>query len=126
MGSQESLFEEVRQLYKQYEKEVPTKRRAWPNSIKERVFQLLRLEVSCQEINRQTGMPAATIYSWKARVKMTSGFLPVRVVSNDSHRERIDPVVPKSPTITVVLQDGIRIEGLTANLALEIVRGVRS
>lgn len=74
------ILDEVRQLCSQYAAEVPSKRRTWPKSIKERVLQLLQMEIPCEEIGSRSGIPVATIYSWKMVMKKEPTFLPVQVV----------------------------------------------
>jgi transposase-like protein len=126
------IFNEVRELVNQYQAEVPSKRRTWPRSIKERVLQLLQLE-SCEEISRKTGIPSPTIYSWTARLRSEAKFLPVQVVE-----EKSNPVVPRTiprkrerhkkvtPTIIVISPNGIRFEGLDIESSLRIAREMRS
>jgi transposase-like protein len=128
----QQIVDEIRELSTQYLAEVPSKRRTWPKSIKERVFQLLQLE-PCEEISRQTGIPAATIYSWTARLRLDAKFLPVKIVE-----EKREPVVPRTvplkrgrykkvtPTIIVVSPNGIRFEGLDIEASLRIAREMRS
>lgn len=88
------LLDELREICSQYAKEVPTKRRAWPESVKSRVLRLRFLGVSNHRIAQETGIPVMTLYTWKmptaeearrlpAPAESDSaphGFVPVRVV----------------------------------------------
>ena len=126
------IVDEVHQLCSQYLQEVPSRRRVWPKSIKDRVLQLLELELSSDAIAAQTGIPVATIYSWKSVWLKSSVFLPVKVVENKMVTARPEPPVklkPKprryrmrspTPTITVVAPNGVRFEGLDVASAFEI------
>ncbi|MGK5086804.1 hypothetical protein WDW86_04545 [Bdellovibrionota bacterium FG-2] len=126
------IAEEVRQLCAQYLREVPSSRRTWPKSIKDRIFQLFELELSSAAIAAQTGVPIATIYSWKSVLIKSQTFLPMKVVPNKGIERRSKPttVVTKKeperqcrgdvPTITVVALTGIRFEGLDVSTALQI------
>ena len=142
METQDSavIAEEVRQLCSQYLQEVPSRRRVWPKSIKDRIFQLLKLEVSSAAIAAQTGIPIATIYQWKSvspRLQAPSpaaDFLPVKVVPNKVTKPQVSPEPSKkpeprrryrgkrsaAPTIIVVAPNGIRFEGLDISAALQI------
>ena len=128
--NREQIADEVRQLCAQYAAEVPSKRRTWPKSIKERVFQLLDLEVRCEVIAAQTGIPVATIYGWKCGRGQPQAFLPVQVVADKAVTlQSKSPSIPKprrrkqrqrTPTIIVVAPNGVRFEGLNIAGALEI------
>ena len=126
----QQIVNEIRELSTQYLAEVPSKRRTWPKSIKERVLQLLQLE-SCEEVSRQTGIPAVTIYSWTARIRSEAKFLPVKVVE-EKHEPVALRTVPRkrgrykkvTPTIIVVSPKGIRFEGLDIESALRIAREI--
>lgn len=134
METKEQLVDEVRQLCAQYLKEVPSRRRVWPRSIKERVLALLDLGLACDEISQSVGIPAATIYSWKSAATPQDKFLPVKVIAKPVAKN----VAPKSakelrrgrgrprrtPTIIVVMPNGVRFEGLTVASALELARGL--
>jgi hypothetical protein len=144
METQDSavIAEEVRQLCSQYLQEVPSRRRTWPGSIKDRIFQLLELGLSSAAIAGQTGIPIATIYHWKS-VRLASlapAFLPVKVVSDKAilpktqpplqvmktaqeprrRRRRYRKRAVAAPTIIVVTPQGIRFEGLDVCSALQI------
>lgn len=134
MENKEQILDEVRQLCRQYLNEVPSKRRIWPKSIKERVLQLLELESSCEEVAAGSGIPVATIYAWKAARASAAAFLPVKVLEAKTIAN--SPVTvqqarqavgrkrrsKRALTITVVMPNGIRFEGLDVNTALEVAR----
>jgi hypothetical protein len=130
--TQGQIIDEVRELCGQYQNEVPSRRRTWPRSIKDRVFQLLQLELSCEEINAQTGIPAPTIYSWKSRSKREPAFLPIQIVPEKSpiaqkaivsrRRERKKP----PSTIIVIAPNGMRFEGLDLKSAISLAKEMGS
>jgi hypothetical protein len=130
--NQEQLVSEVRQLSSQYLNEVPSRRRAWPRSIKERVLQLLQLELSCEDVATLTGIPSPTIYSWKPKSQsVESTFLPIQVVAEPPSSVR--PIEPRkrgrkkgSPTIIVIAPNGTRFEGLDLKSALALGREIGS
>lgn len=127
--NRDQIVDELRQLCVQYQNEVPSRRRTWPRSIKERVLQLLQLELSCEEVAGLTGIPAPTIYSWKPRTENPEpGFLPVQVVAEKILPER-RPAAPRkrerkrtTPTIIVIAPNGTRFEGLDLKSALAVAR----
>ncbi len=127
------IFEEISQLCGQYKEEVPGGRRAWPVSIRERVFELRELGLSYLEISKRSGIAIATIYAWKLKSK-TSRFVPVKVVKNSRSnptvtvRKSVPAEVPVgTPTVTVVTPGGFRIENLrvsdVADLFFSLERG---
>lgn len=125
------LLNEIRQIHEQYKIEVPKKRRPWPKSIQERILELWRLGMSSHQIALETGLPAQTMYSWRQRVKKAEpGFLPVPVVKKRRRRSNFDlqlsqlDVETKSPTVTVVTSDGLRIEGVPLEAAANLVRRI--
>jgi len=135
METKEQLIDDVRQLCAQYLKEVPSRRRVWPRSIRGRVLALLSQGLACDEISQASGIPAATIYSWKSAAPPRDTFLPVRVIAkpvvpknavpNPAGEPRRDRGRPRStPTIIVVMPNGLRFEGLTVASALELARGL--
>jgi len=136
------IIEEIRELCAQYAQEVPSRRRTWPKSIKERVLQLLQLELSCESAARQTGIPVATIYGWKSAGRQTpaaavpaQSFLPMKVVAKPmiAASQVKSPAVAVKPearrryrkrshaaTIVIVTLSGIRFEGLDISSALRL------
>ena len=130
---------EIQQLSAQYTQEVPSRRRTWPKSIKDRVLQLLEWEISCESVAKQTGIPAATIYAWKAADRQSrtpyppsQSFMPMKVVTGPTGvpqastpaRVKSEPGRQKRKrsvaTIVVITPSGIRFEGLDISSALRI------
>lgn len=127
------LIGEIRQIHEQYKKEVPKRRRPWPESIRSRIMELWKLGMSSHQIALETGLPAQTMYSWKERVKKADPkFLPVPIVKKRRRRSNFDlqlsqlEVDHKSPTVTVITSDGTRIEGVPLDLATSFVRRLKS
>lgn len=125
------LYTEIRQIYQQYLKEVPKKRRPWPESIKARILELWRLGVSSHQISLETGLPTQTMYSWRQKLKKSdSGFLPVPIVKKRHRRSNFDIQLSqleaevKNPTVTVITPDGFRIEGVPTSEVAIIMRGM--
>ena len=130
------VLEEIRQLIIQYRREVPSGRRAWPESIKSRVAKLCVLGMTPKKISDHTELSYNTILGWvpeeqrrRYRTRQPTPadapsphFAPVAI----REKSAIATVtVAKSPsrlalrpsgangTVTVTLPDGIRIEGVT-------------
>ena len=130
MEKSEELLDELKQIYVQYQKEVPSKRKPWPESIRGRVSRLQKQGVTSVQIAKQTGIPAHTIYGWaKGQRQKRDAFLPVKLANANqspirNQKDRL-VTVTKVVTVTIVLPSGIRIEGLSSNLALEMVKKLR-
>ena len=129
MDKSEVLLDDLKQIYTQYQKEVPSKRKPWPESIRDRVSQLQQQGVSCRQISDETGIPTWTIYGWAKKRSKKNSFLPVKVITKNESlvtTPRVKPVtVTKLVTVTIVMPSGIRVEGLSANLAMEMVKKLR-
>jgi len=131
VSTRDQVVDEIRQLCNQYRNEVPSRRRTWPRSIKERVLQLLQLELSADEVASLSGIPAPTIYSWKARPATDHpAFIPVEIVAKRQpsvrkaeprRRDRKKPFL----TIIIIAPNGTRFEGLDLKSALEVAREMR-
>lgn len=132
----EQLLRETQEICSQYAGEVPSRRRAWPQSVRKRVFQLRQLEVPFEVIGQATGIPINTMYSWgltRRQKKKTepepATFLPVSVPSAPSLLPAQPSRAPSRrgrkrfiPTVTVVVGSGIRLEGLTVEDAIRVAR----
>lgn len=138
------LFDEIRQLWEQYRREVPKKRRPWPESIRKRILALWALGISCNEIGETTGVPVMTLYSWRQRLRKTEpGFREIAVkprrrtrfqlVQAESRRSShlqlsqlecrpTTSVESSSTTVVLVLPGGARIEGLPIEAVARIAR----
>jgi hypothetical protein len=128
----EQLYREIRELFEQYKLEVPKKRRPWPVSIQTRVMALWKMGISSHTIEAETGLPAQTMYSWRQRIKQEKpGFLPATVVQKRRHRSNASNV-PLSQsevrpiTVTVIVGNGIRLEGVPIDRVAQIVREISS
>ena len=126
----QELYSEIRQIYDQYLKEVPKKRRPWPESIRSRVLELWQLGVSTHQITEETRLPAQTVYSWRQRLKKSGpSFLPVPIVKKRHRRSDFEVQLSQleqeftTPTVTVVVGDA-RIEGVPVDRAAEVVREI--
>lgn len=127
------LLNEINQLLSQYRVEVPGGRRAWPESIKSRAMELRNHGLNCTEISRAAGIPYFTVLKWQ-KEKRKPGFDLVNVVPARRGRRRkvatvtvpglsVKPVTPASATstVTVTTPKGLRIEGISDRLLLELV-----
>lgn len=141
----EQLLGEVRDLFEQYQREVPRKRKPWPESIKKRIAALWALGVGNHQIAMEAKVPVQTLYSWRQRIKAgrDPGFTQIAItprsprrsefqIEADEERRRcerqlsqLDVASEAMPTtVTVVLLNGIRVEGLDAGSAAELIRGL--
>lgn len=134
-----TLLNELKQICEQYKSEVPSRRRAWPQSIKKRIFELRRLGVGASSIAEATAIPIQTIYSWSSRKSDSGTFLPVPVVKRKKAVKSPTVTVRKNrrslekpsddnhnPTVTVVTPSGYRLEGLTYQMVRELLTAVEA
>lgn len=126
----QELYCEIRQIYEQYLREVPKKRRPWPESIRSRVLELWQLGVSSNQIAQETGLPTQTMYSWRQRLKKSGpSFLPVPIVKKRHRRSDFDVQLSRLeqeftiPTVTVVVGN-LRIEGVPVDRAAAMAREI--
>ena len=116
------LIDEITQLTIQYKNEVPGGRRAWPKSIKERVFELVDSGAKRGEICERTGIAYHTIHGWldQRKASLPATFEQVAVVAEvPTKRKRRGPrksstVTVKNEVVTVTVKtpNGYVIEGL--------------
>jgi hypothetical protein len=103
----EQIISEIVEIMEQYRREVPSGRRAWPESIKRRVLRLRELKIRCAEISRRTGLPYYTVLEWQ---KIPAAFVELPVVVKS---EKVSTVtVPTLGVLTLTFPSGIRIEGV--------------
>ena len=126
------LVDEVKQITEQYKKEVSTKRRAWPKSIKDRIFEIRNQGHSCRSISKMTGIPEPTVWLWISKqkeaqaVETEPGFMPVQV--NSTVKSLTVKARTKTLTVTedksfkVELPGGIKIEGVDLDAIVELSR----
>jgi hypothetical protein len=134
------VLEELQQICAQYELEVPTLRRAWPKSVKERVAHLRQQRVPFPDISDATKIPLNTLYAWSVKEKKRevaretaegSRFLQVTVNPQVPSRTEA-PITRKrrkyrtknTSTVTVVMPSGVRLEGLSVEGAIQVAREV--
>ena len=126
----EQIFSEIRQMQDQYRAEVTGKRKTWPKSIRERVIKLSVLGIRTQVIVKETGISLNTIYSWvsrgsrKAEKSLSPSFVPVTIKSQDPNPQAFCTETHASPTVTVVVNSRIRIEGYPADQVLVLLTGL--
>ena len=127
--NQSDILDEIEQIAVLYQAEVPGKRKAWPQSVKDRVLELKMMGSSETEISQMTGISVQTIWSWKLKQKLTelsastSDFLPVQIkpstVTVEVASDKPTPIKPrarkKSQALTVVTPLGFRVVGLKVN-----------
>ncbi len=146
MGNRKAeLLDEISHLLEHYRQEIPSRRRPWPESIRQRAMELNRLGLNYTQIAERTGLPYYTLLKWKAEKKKPA-FEMVNVVATKSAvgtvtestpvttvRE-VDTVTDSTPlttasTVTVVLSSGIRIEGMNFDFLTKLLpvleRGAR-
>lgn len=115
---QTHLVDEISQIYKQYQQEVPGRRRAWPESIKHRVMELHDSGIKFAEIARHTGLAYYTVLRWRDE-KAKPGFRAVNVVARRKSATVTEADSGKVGTVTVaesvsvILGSGVKIEGLS-------------
>jgi hypothetical protein len=130
VANPEQLYREIRELFEQYKLEVPKKRRPWPVSIQARVMALWKLGISSHTIAEETTLPAQTMYSWRQRIKKDQpGFLPATIVQKrrrrlNSQGVQLSQLESRPMTVTVVVGNGIRLEGVPVDRVAQIVREI--
>lgn len=137
MDEVERIAEEIRQLREQYVAEVGEGRRAWPRSIKERVYELGSLGLKPKAITKVTGIPYETVCQWKYQKALSAPksfhHLTVTVPAKVEKSKNLAVTVksPKNPknlessrnaTVTVTTPGGYLIERLPADLVIEVLR----
>lgn len=126
MGSRsEELITEIKEITRQYESEVGTgKRRSWPLSIRERVWELKRLGGgSWRQVSQQSGVPYHTILNWRYRERHSGGdFKEIEIVSK-ALVSGAGGEISKVGTVTI---DGrVCIAGLSISGVVQLVEGLR-
>ena len=103
----EQLYSEIADISAQYRQEVPSGRRAWPESIKSRVLALRKAGIRGAEISRRTGLPYYTVLQWREK---SPSFVELPVVVAPQKVSTV--TVPASSALSILLPSGARIEGL--------------
>lgn len=129
MQTDEQIIEEINSLKEQYVAEVgPGGRRAWPISIKTRVFELLRRGHKIRHIANETKISYESIGNWIQYEKKKRGFHAIAVLPEKRSQELATVTVAKNlpkqsvVTVTVTTPDGYLIEGLPAHMVADILR----
>jgi hypothetical protein len=119
----ERLIGEINQIKEQYQVEVGSKRRPWPNSIKERIESLEKMGVQAKSIASDTGIPYHTILQWrflKRKKSKPSEFHALAVTNPKLTKPHPTVTVTagsqKVVTVTVITPLGFRIEGCTESV----------
>lgn len=134
MKKAETLIEEIKNITSQYQAEVGSRRKPWPNSIVIRVQELMGLGFKIKKISDMTGIPYYSILNWRHRgqVKMLGKkFHSLAVKPTNTFQSRTVTVpasrFSETATVTVTTLDGyqIKIEGLESTLRfLQALRGM--
>lgn len=140
----EAVIDEVRQIAAQYRKEVPGKRKAWPEAIKKRALKLYDSGMSFKEIADRAELPYYTLLTWNyARKHRKASFEPVLVVKERKAPPAPPPATPvtvavaaKRPalvrkqskagpsnaaTVTVAVR-GMKVEGVTCDFLARLIK----
>jgi hypothetical protein len=113
------LLAQIKEIFEQYQREVPGKRRHWPESIKSRVLALRRLGVAESKISDLAGIPRATVFLWCRSLPRTAsrkrGRTPagnfVQVHESPTVKSsEVSPAVGSLDPAVLVTPDGFRIE----------------
>jgi hypothetical protein len=114
----EKLISEIKQIKEQYQAEVGSKRKPWPNSIQDRIKALDKMGYRLKAIAHDTGVPYHTILQWRfqANKKLKSSNFQELTVQPKSLVQTATATVPTLPqitstTVTVTTPLGYRIEG---------------
>lgn len=124
------LVEEIQSLTTQYHAEVGSKRKPWPKSIKDRVRELMAMDIPQKKTAELIDIPYATIMSWKdSKTQSKPKFhgLTVRpspsVSVGPSNSQHSNPGL----TVTVRTPYGYTLEvpeSIAINFILQLQRGV--
>jgi hypothetical protein len=119
------LIEEIRQIREQYQAEVGSKRKPWPKSIRERIFELRDLDARMPELAKKINIPYQTITSWQRKTNaghfhaLTVSSAPTVTVSGANAPAKTEQP-PLELTVTVKTPDGLTIEIPASRAALII------
>jgi len=129
------LINEIRDLTEQYHAEVGSQRKPWPNSIRERVIELVATGMSRKETAEATRVPYDTINQWffKKSQEQKDSFHTVTVTNKKpgSKLNLATVTVPKTKNITsssspagkvhVTTPKGYKLEGEPCDL-IEVLK----
>jgi hypothetical protein len=120
----QQLVSQVREISEQYQREVPGRRRHWPESIRSRILALGRLGVPESKIGDLTGIPRATVFLWcrslpraapRKRGRPSAGKFVQVGESPMVKPSPINPTVGSSDMAVLVTPDGFRVEVTCVN-----------
>lgn len=120
MSRAEAILREITEITKQYKEEVPSGRRAWPKAIIGRVAELRAQGISAKKIAEITGLPYSTIFMWGRR---KGKFQELK--SLPAPESRALTVKSANSTMIVVTAKDLRIEGLTFEQAMLLIKRLR-
>lgn len=120
MSRVEALLREIAEITNQYKEEVPSGRRAWPKAIIGRVAELRAQGISAKKIAEATGLPYSTIFMWGRR---RGNFKEVKALA--APESQALTVRRPDSTMIVITAKNLRIEGLTFDQALNLIRRLR-
>jgi hypothetical protein len=125
---QQILLDEIKQISQQYQQQVPGRRKAWPNAIKQRVIALKDLGLSFKAISEQTGLPYFTVLGWRETRGTFRQVSPSQEIVTATVTVPTCPLIPATviptATVTVATPEGYRIEGLSISQLIELLRGM--
>lgn len=130
MKTQAMLIDEIKQISSQYHAEVGRGRKAWPQSIKDRVTELLKDGMKAPEVAAATGIAYFTVLRWRPegsrgapRGRYASKFkeLPVVVAKNIGTVTGPQNLNQKVVTVTVTTPKGYQIKG-TVDVVVEVLK----
>ncbi len=130
MTEAEQLIFEIKQIREQYIDEVGEGRRPWPKSIIDRILKLGDLGIKPKAISSSTLVPYETVCQWKynrnQRLKKFHNLtvtVPAKsLVAKSSSATVTVAEKSKNVTVTVTTPDGYLIEGLPADMVVEVIR----
>jgi DNA-binding transcriptional regulator YiaG len=122
------LIEEIRQIREQYQVEVGSKRKPWPKSIRERIYELRDLGLPMPELARRLSIPYQTIAAWQSKRPGPSfhalAIKAPTVTVGESEATVKSAVLSSDPTVTVRTPDNFTIEIPVSKVGL-ILRQLR-
>jgi hypothetical protein len=112
----EKLISEIQQIKTQYQTEVGSRRKPWPNSIKERVQQLFEMGYTGFSISKDSGIPYYSVLNWKPRAKKPKSSFHALTVPTLKNNQLL--------MVTVQTPKGFHFEG-SADSIVVILKNVR-
>ena len=121
--------------------EVGSRRRAWPESVRERVFELQNLGLTFDAITKRTGISYFTIKNWNQKNREEEAFHSLSVSGNyETAVVELEPATvtvtgssalaasssPQLVSVTVTTPDGFRLEINEINAVISIINGLRA